>query len=651
MQIIKKGDCMFKRILFCILIVLIATPSFSDTITRGKIGKEDVQLFDGLTGTFTRPSSTGGTSTLHNFDYDGIDVLQVYGDGSTCSDATLRNAVNQVGSSNVKLNLGRCTWTLTSNLTTNANTILKFEPGGRIDVDTFTLTHNGGIDASQEQYIFDASAGTVALSGAKVEYVTAENFGSIDGTADEVQINAALSSGVTLVKGLKRVYTTAAAIEIPDGVTYEGAGRKNYATTALGDSGTILRTAGAINVVEIIGTTGSNATNKEHSRIKYCSIDGTDNATVGIKIWDARYIIVDDVFIEDCTTSILVGRTGASDVIYDITLNNVLMNSGTTGISSSGSNTPPFINTYNTSIRGMSGDAVNGSFQGHFIGGYIGGNLGDGFDLTGSQNLSIINVLQENIGNAGTGKNIYVTGSSQNINVIGGGATTSSATYGRTHAIDFDDVTGGSIIGFQVSESSADSATFIGIEVGSDSTNISLQSNSFEGLSGSQVEYSIDGTGKNFLFEDGVANPFPIDAFVERTELTVAAAATGGADTFIVTITMSGSGSATVLFTASLAGRFGGAIAKTAAERWAGVFGVASDVAYDSDISLISSLGDASYTGQVSCAAAAAVGSDNQYTITCTNAHADTFAGEMTFDFTTYYSTVHVKSVTVANSQ
>ena len=190
---------MFKRILLTIVFVLVSHSLFAGTITRGKIGKEDVQLYDGLTDTFTRPSSTGGTSTLHNFDYGGVDVLQVYGDGSTCDDATIRNAVNQVGSSEVMLNMGTCTWTLTSSLTTNANTTLYFPIGGQIQGTaggaTETLTINGDLIASPAQQIFGSDL-TVDL--AKKNLVT--------GLGSEVQKPGENES--VLRKELKKVFSS-----------------------------------------------------------------------------------------------------------------------------------------------------------------------------------------------------------------------------------------------------------------------------------------------------------------------------------------------------------------------------------------------------------------------------------------------------------
>jgi len=280
-----------KKLLLTILFIFISSQVFAGTITRGKIGKEDFQLFDGLTGTFTRPTSSGGTATLHNLDYGGIDVLQVYGDGTTCSDATIRNAINQVGSTEVALNLGRCTWTLTASLTINANTTLIFQPGGKIQGTaggaTETITINGGIIASPGQQIF---GNNITPGGSpKIPYIYPEWFG-VDGTADQTEINAAITWGNgNIPVQLTGAYVTNGTINV------------NIQGASLGGTsmdGTTISYSGASYAL-IMG--GNGAGQQNYQSLRDFRIVGSASGAGGIKLTECSRFTIKNVYSGDFT--------------------------------------------------------------------------------------------------------------------------------------------------------------------------------------------------------------------------------------------------------------------------------------------------------------------------------------------------------------
>lgn len=141
------------------------------TITKGLIGKQDIRLWDGVTSTFTRTSSTGDyTLTLNRLDWPGVDVLSVYGGGVNRTKATLTSALTAVGSTNkMRFFLSPGTWTIDDDLTITSNITLYIPPGAVLSVSaTKTFTIEGPIEAGPYQ-IFSGS-GTVTISSVIFEH-------------------------------------------------------------------------------------------------------------------------------------------------------------------------------------------------------------------------------------------------------------------------------------------------------------------------------------------------------------------------------------------------------------------------------------------------------------------------------------------------
>ena len=109
---------------------------------------------------------------------------------------------------------------------------------------------------------------------------------------------------------------------------------------------------------------------------------------------------------------------------------------------------------------------------------------------------------------------------------------------------------------------------------------------------------------------------------------SVHAAATGGADTFVITFTNSGTGATTGVKMKLIGGSGSGNPATSFYKEISAYWGLSSDTVSDPEISEDVSIGDATKTA-VTGAAPAAVGSGNQVSITFTNTGASAYTGEI----------------------
>lgn len=135
------------------------------TVTKAKLGKEDVNYYDGLSRTFSRVDSTGGALTINKVG-NTVDVLSVYGGGTSLTRTTIADAITKVGSSNVVFDFAPGTWTIDDDLTIpdtigvliNAGTVFSIDSGKTLTIngkiinysDDFTL--GAGTFASRRQY-------------------------------------------------------------------------------------------------------------------------------------------------------------------------------------------------------------------------------------------------------------------------------------------------------------------------------------------------------------------------------------------------------------------------------------------------------------------------------------------------------------------
>ena len=126
------------------------------SITRGKILRADVALWDGKTKTASRVDATGGSvEGLTVGDY--VDVLQVFGDGQTRNVSTITAALNFIGTgTNSTLLWSSGTWTIDSDVTIPANLANWITGGCVFSISTgVTLTFSGPVHVE-----FSTSTGT-----------------------------------------------------------------------------------------------------------------------------------------------------------------------------------------------------------------------------------------------------------------------------------------------------------------------------------------------------------------------------------------------------------------------------------------------------------------------------------------------------------
>jgi hypothetical protein len=131
------------------------------TVQRGKIIRSDQAKWDGKTKTSSRVDATGGTVTGLTVD-DYVDVLQVFGSGTTYTDATITAALNHVGTANnMTLLWSSGTWTLNESHTIPAN-LASHVTGGCVFsiLSGKTLTFSGPVHVD-----FSTSTGTGWYTG------------------------------------------------------------------------------------------------------------------------------------------------------------------------------------------------------------------------------------------------------------------------------------------------------------------------------------------------------------------------------------------------------------------------------------------------------------------------------------------------------
>ena len=130
-------------------------------IKRGKIIRADLALWDGATKTYSRPDATGSTVTGVTVG-DFVDVLQVFGDGTSYTDATIVSALNAIGTSNnMTLLWSAGTWTINDSHTVPANVANHIAGGCVFSIlSGKTMTFSGPVHVE-----FSTSTGTGWYTG------------------------------------------------------------------------------------------------------------------------------------------------------------------------------------------------------------------------------------------------------------------------------------------------------------------------------------------------------------------------------------------------------------------------------------------------------------------------------------------------------
>jgi hypothetical protein len=165
------------------------------------IGQDDIKFWDGISRTFTRTTSTGGTVTLNKVG-NLVDALQVYGSGDTYTDATLNDAISQIGSNKAAIVIAPGTWTISNNVTFPNTTTVIIPQGTTLNVASGkTITFNGDIITGIYQ-IFSGS-GTATINKNPVIYP--EWWGALgDGSTDDT---TAITTAIAASSGKKLLFT------------------------------------------------------------------------------------------------------------------------------------------------------------------------------------------------------------------------------------------------------------------------------------------------------------------------------------------------------------------------------------------------------------------------------------------------------------
>jgi len=181
---------MKKTFYFVILILLLAIvgnegfAATSPTVTRGKMGKDDVAIWDGTAGDskFSRETGSGYTLKLNKFDWVGVDVMQEYGGGVSRSVASILSAVSDIGTSqNATIWLAPGTWTMTSEVTIPKNIALSVPSGVSLVFSKgVTLWLKGSLDIGDYPVFECTQSGStvVFLDDALTGFVRAKWFNS-----------------------------------------------------------------------------------------------------------------------------------------------------------------------------------------------------------------------------------------------------------------------------------------------------------------------------------------------------------------------------------------------------------------------------------------------------------------------------------------
>ena len=134
-------------------------------VTKGKILRQDLELWDGVNKTAVRKDSTGGTVSGLVLGYE-VDVLASYGNGENYTWQTINDCVRRIGSASVTLIFNPGTWTIDQNLTIGSNFTCRIPAGCVFNVSSGkTLTFSGPV--IRDSSTWTSGSGTVTENGTR----------------------------------------------------------------------------------------------------------------------------------------------------------------------------------------------------------------------------------------------------------------------------------------------------------------------------------------------------------------------------------------------------------------------------------------------------------------------------------------------------
>lgn len=159
-------------------------------VTKGKIFRQDMEHWDGISKTANRKDSTGGTVSGLVVGHE-VDVLATYGNGENYTWQTVNDCTRRIGSASCTLIFNPGTWTIDQNLTIGSNFTCRIPAGCVFSVSSgITLTFSGPV--IRDSSTWTSGSGTVTESG------TRTFTGLIDLTGAVIQgTNALVFEGAT----------------------------------------------------------------------------------------------------------------------------------------------------------------------------------------------------------------------------------------------------------------------------------------------------------------------------------------------------------------------------------------------------------------------------------------------------------------------
>lgn len=198
------------------------------TVTKGKILQNDIEYWNGVDSSASRKDSTGGTISGQPVGRE-VDVLAVYGRGTSYTRQTIVDCVNRIGSTNRTLVFAPGTWTIDDDMTIGSN---------------FTCRIPSGV-------VFNVSSGkTLTFSGPTMRDGNTWTSGS--GTVTE--------AGTRYISG--KLDLTGAVLQGTNAIVFEGSSDDDYETTFVITNPTADRTItfpdASVDLGSIVSGSGSN---------------------------------------------------------------------------------------------------------------------------------------------------------------------------------------------------------------------------------------------------------------------------------------------------------------------------------------------------------------------------------------------------------
>jgi hypothetical protein len=233
----------------------------SSTTTKSKIGSEDISLYDGVSGTFTRKTSTGGDVTLSKLGYE-VDVAIAHGDGNTTLTA-INTAIAALGSLERVLVLRHGTWTISSNLTIPSNIHIILSSGA-----TFAISAGIAVTAAGPFEIY----GNLTL-GAAAAFTASSNLYVIKPSSIALGAGSTFTASGTVHAGPFTLFTgTGTAVISGRGIIYG-----NWFVTPLTSPSTLTSGIGSL----FVAVSGANVVWFKDS-VGWVQIDLTDFVTTTV---------------------------------------------------------------------------------------------------------------------------------------------------------------------------------------------------------------------------------------------------------------------------------------------------------------------------------------------------------------------------------